>query len=148
METTIILADDEVLVKKKVKRSTQPNYYMVGNGTVNKYKIESIDLIKEITKMTKAEQFLILAIKDGITYATDYNPVVKVSGSTKHQKNQIIDGYRKLSEKNLVRRIKNGWYMINPNALIPTDYPSALKIWKDAEERNTRKSKEVVTDEH
>ena len=128
---------EQVMVEEKQKRATKPNYFMIGNGTMNKHKIYGIDLLKELANSTKAEQFLLLAIKDGICYGNDYSPIVKVVGETKYQQNMITEGYKSLSARELVIRIKKSHYMINPNALIPIDYEGSLRIWEEAVNKHT-----------
>lgn len=128
---------EQVTVEEKQKRATKPNYFMIGNGTMNKHKIYGIDLLKELANSTKAEQFLLLAIKDGICYGNDYSPIVKVVGETKYQQNMITEGYKSLSARELVIRVKKSHYMINPNALIPIDYEGSLRIWEEAVNKHT-----------
>ena len=132
--TVIILNDNEYLVKHK-KVTKRPNYFMVGNGTMSKQRIFGIDLLRELANSSKAAQWLILKIKDGIAYENNYNPVVKVSSKvlTSTEQQYLAKGYKELKEKNIVKRIKNGHYMINPNALIPPDYSSAIEIWESVE---------------
>lgn len=126
-------ADESVNVIKNQERMKKPNYFMIGNGTMNKHKIYGIDLLKEIAIASKAAQFLLLAIKDGITFENGYNPVVKVVGESKYEQNKITEGYKELVGKDLVRRIKRSHYMINPYALIPPiDYEEAVKKWEEA----------------
>ena len=120
--------DERLQVVKDVKK-VKPNYFMVGNGTMNRNKIFGIDLLRELANASKAGQFLLLAIKDGIVYGNGYHPVVKVLGTTKYEKNLLSEGYRELFERDLVRRVKRSHYMINPNAFIPPDYESAIAIW-------------------
>lgn len=102
---------------------------MVGDGTVNKDGLQSIDLLREMAKASKAEQYLLLAIINGVSYKNGYNPVVKVIGDTSTHKQYIITGYKELHNKGLVKRIKKSHYMINPNALIPLDYDEAIELW-------------------
>ena len=125
--TVLITKDESITVTKK--RRSEPNYYKVGNGTMNKNKIQAIDLLDEIMNSTKAEQMLIKAIKNGIGYDNDYYYVVKVTGNTKYEQNQIAVAYKSLKERNLVIRTKKNHYMINPNALIPLDYGQAVEDW-------------------
>lgn len=127
--TVYISGDEKVTIDKRPELTKKPNYFMIGNGTMNKHRIYGIDLLTEIVNSSKAGQYLILAIKDGITYENEYNPVVKVVGTTKYEQNMIIAGYKELVERDLVRRVKKAHYMINPNALVPIDYISALKVW-------------------
>ena len=133
----IQLQDNEYLVKSQIKEpKKQPNYYRVGNGTMNKHHIQSIDLLEEVMTMSKAAQMVIRLIKDEITYERDYNPVVKISRKelTKSEQNYLDKGFKELQEKDLVRRVKQGHYMINPNARIPPNYDEALVIWNAAGE--------------
>ena len=132
--TVVILADDEYLVKGKTANKTnKPNYFMVGNGTMNKNKIFGIDLLTELVNCTKAAQWLILQIKSGITYDNNYNPVVRIDRQTLTSTEQqyLVKGYAELVDKDLVRRIKRSHYMINPNALIPPNYEEAIKVWNE-----------------
>ena len=125
--TVYITKDEQVAVT--AARKSKPNYFMVGNGTMNKNKLFGIDLLRELASSSKAGQFVLLSIKDGIGYGNDYHPVVKVVGDTKYEKNLLSEGYKELFERDLVRRVKRSYYMINPNALIPLDYVSAIEIW-------------------
>lgn len=129
--TTILYNEAYELVKKKSSTVKPPNYIRVGNGTVDRYKIESIDLLREMDNMSKAGRFLLLLIKDGITYSNGYNPVVRLipKNCTSTEQQYIKAGYKELFAKDLVRRVRNGYYMINPNALIPPDYGNAIKVW-------------------
>ena len=104
-------------------------FIMVGNGTMNKQGIGSIDFLEELVNSTKAEQFLLLSIKSGINYGNSYSPIVKVIGSTKYEQNLITAGYKSLSARNLVRRTKKAHYIINPNAFIPLNYDEAIDTW-------------------
>ena len=128
---------EQVMVEEKQKRATKPNYFMIGNGTMNKHKIYGIDLLKELANSTKAEQFLLLAIKDGICYGNAYSPIVKVIPETETQRQYIKLGYKSLLARELVIRIKKSHYMINPNALIPIDYEGSLRIWEEAINKHT-----------
>lgn len=114
--------------------NTDGDYYRVGNGTMNKHKIQSIDLLEEVMSMSKAAQMVIRMIKEQITYDRDYNPVVKISRKelTKSEQNYLDKGFKELKDKDLVRRVKQGHYMINPNELIPPNYDEALAIWNNA----------------
>jgi len=128
----ITLEDNEVLVKKKIRAAT-PNYFRVGNGTMNKHKMESINITKEGMASTKPAQWLINRVMDGVGYDNDYSPIVKVVANSDTEKKYLKLGYKEMHEKGLVRRVKRGHYMINPNALIPLDYEEAKEIWDSIE---------------
>jgi hypothetical protein len=134
--TSIILEKDEILVKKKLT-AKRPNFYMVGNGTMSKRGIKAVDLLDEIMKMTKAEQYVIRVIKEEITY---YNTTGEVAVATSALPSDTCrttfkNGFKLLCQKDLVRRTKRGHYMINPNALIPIEYDEALTIWNKNESK-------------
>jgi hypothetical protein len=131
----IALKPDETLsIVKKDRESRKPNYMMVGNGTMNKHKIFGIDLLRELVESSAAGQFLILKIKDGICFENGYSHVVNVSKSTLsgYEQKMLRDGFKELKAREIVRRVKNGWYMINPNALIPSNYEQAIIDWENA----------------
>lgn len=133
---TVSLAHNEYLRIEKDEKKVQrrPNYFMVGNGSTNMSKIFSIDLLKELVESSKAGQFLLIAIKDGICYDNGYSPVVTIlkSALTSTQQQYLVKGYKELRSRGLVIRVGNSKYMINPNALIPTNYEEAIAIWNKA----------------
>ena len=124
---TLTLTDAKV-------RPKQPNYYRVGNGTMNKHNIQAIDFIDAVMDMTKPEQFLIKEIKQGFYYDRDlegFTYITKIDSRllTSTQKQYIVLGYKLLHNKGLVKRVKRGYYMINPNALVPSNYETAKQDW-------------------
>ena len=128
---------EQVGVQEVQKKVNKPNYFMIGNGTMNRHKIYGIDLLRELANSTKAEQFLLLSIKDGIIFENGYSPIVKVTGSNKYEQNMITEGYKSLLTRGLVVRVKKAHYMINPNALIPLDYEDSIRIWEEAISKHT-----------
>lgn len=131
---------EQVAVQEVQKRTSKPNYFMIGNGTMNKHKIYGIDLLRELANSTKAEQFLLLSIKDGITFENGYSPIVKVTGNNKYEQNMITESYKSLLARELVVRVKKAHYMINPNALIPLDYENSILIWEESLKHATYKN--------
>jgi hypothetical protein len=115
----------------------KPDYIMIGDGTVNEDGVKSIDLLDIVIEISKAGQWLLLKIKDGINYDNDYNPVVNIVSKelTSTEVQYLKRGYAELVVKDLVRRIKQGHYMINPNALIPPNYDEAIKVWDEASKK-------------
>ncbi len=132
----ITLEDNEYLIKQsELIRKREPNYLRIGNGTMNKNKIQSIDLLTEQVTMSVSGRWLIAFISRHINYDNDYNPVVKIVNKnlTSTEQDYLKNGYKELHEKGLVKRIKQSHYMINPNALIPLDYPAALAVWNSVD---------------
>ena len=130
---TVYVEAGETVGVEKAKPNKRPNYFMIGNGTMNRHQIYGIDLLTELANTSKAGQYLLLAIKDGITWDNDYHYEVKVVGETSTEKQYIKAGYKELYDRGLVVRTKRAHYMINPNALIPPDYDSALAKWNELE---------------
>ena len=120
------------LEKKKPRKI--PNFYMIGITVTNKHGLKGIDLIDEVINSSKAAQYTIKWIKDAITYG-NRNGVVKIEMKELNnvQQQQFQKGFKELNEKNLMRRVKRSHYMINPNALIPSEYDEAMDIWSSLE---------------
>ena len=137
----INLKEDESLVVQKNKERTRgPNYYKVGNGTMNKDKVKARDFIGELISLGKPAQKVIGWIKDGMTYnayTEKVDFVVKVVATTPMDKKNLKIGLKELFEKDLVRRVKRGYYMIDPHALI-VDYKKQLEIWDSLDTKTSK----------
>ena len=119
----LVAAPDRPVRKK-------PNFVMVGNGTTNKDGLVSIDLVREMSELTKPAMYTLLWIKEAIVWDNpDGEVCVYMSDLTNAQQQQFKRGYKELSTKGLALRTRRSHYMINPNALIPLDYPLAMKLW-------------------
>lgn len=134
--TQVILNEGEVLTKKKVQ-VRQPNFYKVGNGSVNKHGIQSIDLIDVLMDCSRPAQHVFRMIKRLIVWcpyeqSIQYIVKIKRADFTKAEEKKFDRGFKELVELGLVRRLKPSHYMINPNALVPHDYPKYLKVWEQA----------------
>ncbi len=134
---TISLEDGEILKKMKVTES-KPSYQKIGNNKMNhKIGLKSIDLLEEVGKMNSDEKFCFFEIKNRIhfdSYEGDFEYTVKIrtSNYTSGQKSMFSRGYKKLREKDIVRRIKRGLYMINPLALVPNKFEKEYKRYCEA----------------
>ncbi len=129
--THLVLNADETLKKVKVKKVVEPNYFRIGNGTMNKNGIQSIDLVRELVNMSKPAQTVLLWIKDGMVWNSYENRiefVVRIKPETDAQKQMLKKGLKELFAKDLVRRVSMGRYMINPNAII-TNYEAQMLEW-------------------
>lgn len=132
----VSLAKGEYLETRKLKIKKQPNYYRVGNGTMNKHGIKSIDLVDEVMAMTKAEQLVISTIKDLIEWDSQTGEVHIALSKILTKSNVVVfhKGFKLLKIKNLVRRTKQSHYMVNPAALLPFDFSKAQKLWAESED--------------
>ncbi len=109
----------------------QPSAIKIGNGTYG-----TIDLLKAIANMTTAEKICFFSIRNGIKLDKSftfyvYQVAIRTSEFTETNKSQFTKGFKLLSAKDLVRRISRGIYMINPTALIPTDFEREFAIWNN-----------------
>lgn len=120
---------------------TQPNYYKIGNGTMNKEGVRSINLVKEMVNLSKPAQKMIAMIMDKMIYdpfyyGKDLNGKwiggvifdVYLVPKNNTERKIILKGFKELHNKDLVRRIKRSQYMINPNAII-TEYSKQIELW-------------------
>ena len=122
-------------VVDEVKHKKRPNYYSVGNGTINRDGVVAMDFIQELIDCSKPAQTVIGWIKDGMkwdVYERGIPFVIKVVPGTNAGKQVLKKGFKELSDKDLVRRVKRGYYMINPHAL-STDYSKQLAVWDSCE---------------
>ncbi len=143
--TQVTLEADEMLeVKRKKVVQDKPSYQMIGRGTMShKLKVKSIDLLQAVADMTSDEKFCFFQIKDKIVFdpyklrtdvknkSGDYDYQIRIYSKnyTQTQRNMFSRGYKRLREKDIVRRVKRGTYMINPAGLIPNDFDREWDIW-------------------
>jgi hypothetical protein len=127
-KATVILEDDKLLAK--------PHFNMVGTGRIfmKDKRLPAVDLLKEIATMPTAASFALIELRDAIYYDTDlkqYTLLITYSQThlTPYQKKQFKTGVKILIEKDLVRRKSRGVYMINPMALIPSQFAEAERLW-------------------
>lgn len=145
-ETTLRIAKGQkAVVIDDVKTPTQPNYYKIGNSTVNKDGIESINLVKEMVRLSMPARQMIEMIMDRMIYDPFYYGKdlqgkwiggvvfdVTIIPNDNTERQILKRGYKELREKNLVRRIKRSHYMINPKAVI-TEYARQMIVWEESE---------------
>ena len=122
-----------------VRKIKQPNYYKVGNGTMNRDGIQAIDFIDEMIKMTKPAQTVIGWIKDEMVWDTSTRSiafVAKLIPESSAGKKVLLKGFKELYEKDLVRRVKRSHYMVNPNAMV-IDYSAQMEVWNSSAKKAT-----------
>lgn len=133
----ITLKETEVLQKVKIRTTAKPHFNMIGTGRtfMDNKRLPAVDLLYEMSIMTKKESYAFLALRNAITYDTysrSYNlyiPMVQTD-MTPYQKKLFQSGITLLIKKDLVRRVKRGIYLINPMAIVPNkDFDLAEQIW-------------------
>jgi len=117
--------------------TSKPSFYMVGNGNRNKsMNKEQNDIVKSFWKeamnMSPQEQWFMLKIEEHLEpelyVDADQRQKVKTtckvfipsSELTNAEKQKLKIAYKRLREKDLIRRIKRQHYMVNPMMLVPT----------------------------
>lgn len=98
---------------------------------------DAIDLIDVVIASSKAGQFLIQKIKAGMSWDNNYHFVTKIESKylSSYEQKLIVEGYRELEAIDIVRRVKRGHYMLNPNALISLQYDEAIELWNSIGKR-------------
>jgi len=120
---------------KLVKIEQIPRYYKLGNGVKNTFMKNHtpIDAITEMSNMSPQELWTLKKIRDNlkliedkiheqVKYRTSCKAVVINSEMTNAEKQKFKTGYKRLHEKNILKRIKRQHYMLNPDFLVPYYY--------------------------
>ena len=142
---------DKVSIEKA--KPSAINYLRIGNGKMNKTsKLESVDLIQEMTNMTKPELKAIgILIKEvpwevstetGNYYTLGIVHIRSGYFSTKAERLAFQKGLKILRDKDLVRKNGTTNYMLNPKAVIPTALDEAIRIWNTLQPRTTKEELE------
>lgn len=116
------------------EKQRRPNYRMIGNGTMNRHQIQSIDLITEMVSLTRPAISTLACIQQHITWDNRDGVVrINMSDFSSASQQSFQKGYKELHSRGLAKRIRRSHYMINPGALIPVDYDSAIHIWSSVD---------------
>ena len=113
-------------------RSLDVPFYKVGNGNTNQQGT-SMNLIQEMAKMSKPELFLISMVEDKLSYYSEFSTgevCIDTSDLTSTQKQYITNGYKKLYNKNILRRTRRSHYIINPLLILPRAINEATELWE------------------
>ena len=126
-------SDEEIVVSKKKKRNRTAPFWKAGRhgGGID---METIDMLKEAANFDSDEKFAFFKLRDSLYWDSskkDFTYQVKIdrTNMTESHKVMLRRGLKKLREKGLVRTVKRGVYMINPNGIVPNDYEAELEIW-------------------
>lgn len=122
-----------------MSKKVYPNRYQIGSGMQNKrIDTEPMDAINIMSTFTPQEWFVINTLKevsgllkldDEYKYYSSCIVSIKGNNLTDNQRNQFSTGFKRLRDKNIVRRIKRQEYIINPDFIIPTKYNTEMNIW-------------------
>jgi hypothetical protein len=134
-EERIIITDPDLDVTiSTVTKKDKPNvpaFTCVGRQTMKSGNTTGYPLIKVLLSLTKGEQWLYGLIHEHMDYTTNkaYFPKNLI---TKVERPKLSIAYKALNEKDLVKRVSNGVYMVNPDAVIyPQSYARVKAEWDE-----------------
>ena len=101
------------------------------------------DAIEEMTHMSVSELFVIRTLKNYITFEmvetngglkqkTSNICIIPMSDLSDKDKQKFKEGYKRLREKEIVKRIKRQHYIFNPDFFIPYLYDKEKRIFDSA----------------
>lgn len=107
----------------------KPSAIKTGNG-----KSKSIDALRAVADMSAHEKMCFFTVKDSLKYdrwedTFIYQGRPDLTALTETQRKSFIRGYKLLFEKDIVRRVSRGEYMINPLLLVPTRFEKEFATW-------------------
>jgi len=117
-------------------RKKHPPYYSIVKA-VNQYDHarhpckESIvkDLLTHIAEMTAAESGIYLAVHHSMDHNTNLGKCERPKNAS--QNNAFSRAYAKLKRKEVLRRVRNDVYMINPMLVIPANWDASTQLWRE-----------------
>lgn len=121
----VVVVEEEA---PKSNRKKVPSFQAIGNGMKTR---EYVSLPYEdiLLELTAPEQRLFKIIRRNYNTNTGYSPV-DLSELPRAERNTMSLAYKKLKERNLVKRVKKGIYLINPLGLIHfTLADDLIKVW-------------------
>jgi hypothetical protein len=142
---------DELVVTYKTKaRDKKPPYIVVGNGFATKAFPEKVskDAFKVFSELSKAQQGLFIDFKEILVHQQMDNHYKKQEAENPNfiriesdKDNHLHQSIKKrmaenkngtqLEEKEVLKKIKNGRYMLNPYIFIPaSNFKEVAKIWE------------------
>lgn len=113
---------------KKQHKPPRPSWKPIGDGVENKH-FKSYPYEETLLQLTSNEAALYSLILKGYIHNTGYS-YVDLSTYTPSQKTEFSKGYKKLKERNLVKRVKKNTYLINPCAKIHLSlFDDLFEVW-------------------
>ena len=124
-------AGKKIVVQDDTSHKDIP-YYKIGNGKTNRQGT-SMNLIQLMADMTKPEQVMMKLLESNLDM---WNPnamncvYIRLQDLSSTEAQYIKRAYPLLESKNLVKRVKRGLYMLNPEAIIPpVNQKETIELW-------------------
>jgi len=134
---------EELILLEFWRRTTQEDWLLIPNTTRNKIKqpftpfssgkynkttgVQGMDAESILLSLTPHEQFVMKILKDNRV-----NILISKTNNVKlNQKdmNKFSKGYKKLREKDVIRRVKRQMYMYNPRFISVENHEDAIAIY-------------------
>ena len=121
-----------------------PQYYRISTGAPfsvggTNMPINTIDALEVMSTFSPQEWYVINLLKnvglvhyDSETKRSYSSNIVSLKGID-YDKRKFSIGYKRLHDKDLVKRIKRQEYIINPLFIMPTYFEKEYKLWKEIE---------------
>lgn len=111
----IVIEEDDTTAKDKPKKP-RPSYDPIGNGMTTKY-FTSYPYEETLLALSKPEAWFFTLLLKAWRTGNGYSDISHIKFSTT-EKVVASNAYKKLKERDLVRKVRNQVYMINPTAKI------------------------------
>ena len=122
----IITTEDLSKTKNKKPR---PSWTAIGNGMETRH-FKSYPYEEALMQFTANENKMYRLILKNYDYTTGYS-VVDLSSCTPSEKSELSRGYKALKQRDLVKRVKQKTYLINPTAKIHLNlFDELLAVWE------------------
>ena len=132
-ERTIVCPAGEELVitsrQKKDRVKVNQLFSITSRQGLFKGKQMGIPLTEMYMDFNKEEQWFYKMLWQALNFKTNQATIAQKELS-KHESNKLSSAYQSLKQKQLVRRVRQEVYMINPNAVIyPETQADNIKLW-------------------
>jgi hypothetical protein len=119
-------ADEELVIRRaRFGAEHKPPFWVAGSGLKNRHG-ESMNVLKTVIGLPASSQVLFLNLMNARDVDTNE---VEMTGDDRQDKRFIQNHMGAILRVGLVRRIKRGRFMINPDAVMPPRYKPVKDKW-------------------
>ena len=130
LEAELPVGDALILERvRKEKKEIVPSYSCIGGNMKFQTKVKNYpDLFGELSRLSKGAHWLLWSLIKLLN--TTNNEAHLVLRGPKN-KAKVARAYKELKEKDMVRRVSRGVYLINPKIMLPNTgcFDKTLAIW-------------------
>lgn len=112
----------------KIYKCDLPSFGMLGN-TERRTKVDSIDMHYILKNLSKGATWLFWEF---ISIRNPKTNIVKYLPKTIAERRKLTKAYKELNQQQLLKRVQQGVYLINPKSYIPADnkFDEVLIVWE------------------